>query len=432
MTTATNRVPPTSEWPPSPTFWAESFFSATSSATAPALFSRLVPANVLGTAEVVGGLRRLRRAHAEGEAASARIRVYVGEERRDEVVETVLTMPWPDSEDVLEWMQRVCKAERFSLVVNNLETTSAALMSSLGTLIQSAFSGWGIPIGGCEQVAFVGNYAGTAFGIHEGFEDAFLVHLGPGTKHFYCWSQERYRELTGGTEPLFGDYRWMLEHGECFDLTPGDVLFLPRRVFHVGVQDEFSMSVAVPLYTYPDTRLLARSILPRLLEAVAAGDDSVPSPMHNLAEGPEPVAQALAKTAETLMSSALAQLHDHVGAVVEQQWAELLSNGGWEIAEHDLTRADAARSAREALAAGGTRLAVVAPFRLSWTQADSDLDIVLRGSRLRVPASPVLVEVITALADGKPIEIPDAARDLPALQDLLQTGGVEILVDEPR
>ncbi|MFD9418038.1 JmjC domain-containing protein [Streptomyces goshikiensis] len=44
-----------------------------------------------------------------------------------------------------------------------------------------------------------------------------------------------------------------MEHGECFVLEPGDGLFLPRRVFHVGMQqDTLSVSVATALYTFPE------------------------------------------------------------------------------------------------------------------------------------------------------------------------------------
>ncbi len=160
------------------------------------------------------------------------------------------------------WMQDLAGADRFSLVINNLETVSPALAAGLGTFLKSLIDGWGLPLGGAEQVAFVGNYAGTAFGIHEGYEDAFLIRLGPNAKNFYCWPAEQYEKLTGGKQPTFGDYQALLEQAEHFLLEPGDALFLPRRVFHVGTQETFSVSVAMPLYTYPYARILASRIIP--------------------------------------------------------------------------------------------------------------------------------------------------------------------------
>ncbi|MGW4325972.1 JmjC domain-containing protein [Nocardia sp. NPDC004573] len=428
MTTAAD---PVITWPPSPEFWSTRFPAKTDGAAAPYLFKGIVPADRLGPDDVLDGLRRLRRAAAHGEPTSARTRVYVGEERRDEVIDTVLSAPWSD-EDFVAWMQNLTGAARFSLVINNLETTSPKLAAVLGELIGSAHAGWGVPIGGSEQVAFAGNYAGTAFGVHEGYEDAFLVHLGPGIKHFYTWSGELYRELTGGDTPTFGDYTALLERGERHDLEPGDVLFLPRRVFHVGVQDDFSISVAVPLYTYSDTRMLALSILPAVLEsAVVSVAEETPSPMHSVTAGPGPVAAALTSAAADMLTTVSEQLETKVGELISARWRTLLSNGGWEAAEHDLAREDAAREAAAALAADGTHLRVASPYTL---HADPDIDehlhigVTVRGLVLRVPESPAWGTALASLADGHTVRITDElGGDTLAL--LLETGGIQVLTD---
>ncbi|MBF6302754.1 hypothetical protein IU459_35255 [Nocardia amamiensis] len=429
MTTAAD---PVITWPPSPEFWSTRFPAKTDGAVAPYLFKGIVPADRLGPDDVFDGLRRLRRAAAHGEPTSARIRVYVGEERRDEVIDTVLSAPWSD-EEFVAWMQNLTGAERFSLVINNLETTSQKLATVLGELIGSAHAGWGVPIGGSEQVAFAGNYAGTAFGVHEGYEDAFLVHLGPGTKHFYTWSGELYKELTGGQAPTFGDYTALLARGERHDLEPGDVLFLPRRVFHVGVQDGFSISVAIPLYTYSDTRMLALSLLPEVLESAATIDaaDETPSPMHPLTAGPGPVAAALTSAATDMLTTVSEQLGPKIAELVAARWRTLRSNGGWEAAQHDLARADAAREAAAALAAGGTHLRVAPPYTL---HADPDIDehlhigVTVRGLVLRVPESPAWGTALASLADGHTVRITSELGG-DALALLLETGGIQVLTD---
>lgn len=63
-----------------------------------------------------------------------------------------------------------------------MQLAMVSLGAALSLLTGSELTDFGLPAGGSEQVAFMGNYSATAFGVHEGHEDAFLVHLGSGTK----------------------------------------------------------------------------------------------------------------------------------------------------------------------------------------------------------------------------------------------------------
>jgi hypothetical protein len=60
-----------------------------------------------------------------------------------------------------------------------------------------------------------------------------------------------------------GDYQALLEEVEYFLHEPAEALFLPRRVSHVGTQDTFSVSMALPLYTYPHAQILQSRIIRR-------------------------------------------------------------------------------------------------------------------------------------------------------------------------
>jgi len=231
------------------------------------------------------------------------------------------------NEDVETYIHRVTGERRFGFVVNNLERVSHALAEQLGLFLSSMFSVRGIPIGGVEQVSFAGNYSSTAFGIHEGFEHAFLCHFGPGTKHFYCWSQGTYLKLTGGSRaPTFGDFTDWLRFGELFIMEPGDILYLPARVYHVGCQSEYSLSVALPLYTYPLKRFVAKVIVPSLLEDVPFEEEGMSYPIP-LQRG-SPLHDGIAQEARGLFnhwsSSAIELFFD-------QYLLKLRSNGGWEI-----------------------------------------------------------------------------------------------------
>lgn len=412
-------------WPPGPSFWAEEFPSRTNDRTTPFLFKKIVPAAAASFAAALDGFAVIRKAHVDATPISAHARVYVGEDRRDDLLGTVLVAPqWPDG-GFVEWVQKLVGADRFSLVINNLETVSPFLAAGLGTFVGSLMKGWGVPMGGSEQVAFVGNYSGTAFGVHEGYEDAFLTHYGPGVKHFYTWSAEDYRKLTGDTMPLYGDYTWLLEHGEHWVLEPGDALFLPRRVFHVGRQDEFSVSIAVPVYTYPDAAILRQAVLPELIESLLPSEPDTdlgqPSPMADVDEGFAPAAHRLA----LLGIQALTTAADQVGAVVEhhlsQRWHTVLSNGGWEMVTDDFARDEAVAAFDPAQIVAGAQVAIPKPYRLLVHGSQA----FLRG--YVIPADPALLtsEIVAALNAG-PITLRADDNLLTAVRSLGTTGGLTV------
>ncbi len=416
-------------WQPPDQFWNSEFQAQTDGGRRPTVFKHLLPPDLVTVDDVLKTVLRLQQAHAASDVTAAKVRVYVGEDRRDDLVRNILTTAWGPKDDFLAWMQKVVGAKRFSLVINNLETLSEPLSASIGAFNASMFANWGLPVGGCEQVAFIGNYAGTAFGVHEGYEDAFQFHLGPGVKHFYCWSQDTYTRLTGSPEPIFGDYRWLLSHGECFDLETGDVLFLPRRVFHVGVQSHFSVAVTVPIYTYPYRRLLARAILPQLLEAVLQLSEETPSPLQQLAGG----WPALVRDISPSIDDLLAVLTQHLGTllppIIADRWQALVSNGGWEVLEHDLARNDAAHIIAEAeRLQPGASLALRPPYRLCWTSDESDgesAQIYLRGVSVPVTHLQALAPVLHRLNAGEAIIVPDAPAVVEGLRALYSTGGLQ-------
>jgi hypothetical protein len=412
-------------WPPGRSFWTDEFPAHTNDRTAPYLFKGIVPVTAANTDAVLDGFAAIRRAHAAGTEISAHARVYVGEDRRDDLLSTVLAAPgWPEG-GFVAWMQNLAGAERFSLVINNLETVSPSLAAGLGAFLASLFDGWGVPMGGAELVAFAGNYSGTAFGVHEGYEDAFLTHYGPGVKHFYTWSNEDYRKLTAGSDPLYGDYRWLLEHGEHFVLEPGDALFLPRRVFHVGRQDEFSVSVAVPLYTYPEAAVLRQAVIPGLIESLLAGGPDTelgtPSPMAALDAGTAPVAERMARLAAQTLAAAAQQADTAVTKHIRQRWHTVLSNGGWEMVAADLARSQAAAAFTPEHVTPGAQVAVTAPYRMLVTSEQA----FLRGFEVAIDPAVLTPELVAALNTG-PTTLPDDHQVLAAVRALGATGGLTV------
>ncbi len=412
-------------WPPSQAFWTDEFPAQTTIRTTPYLFKGIIPATAARPEDVLAGFAAIRRAHTTATEITAKARVYVGEDRRDDLLPAVLTDPAWDEGSFVPWMQDLARAERFSLVINNLETVSPALAAGFGIFLRTLIDGWGLPLGGAEQVAFAGNYAGTAFGIHEGYEDAFLIHLGPNPKNFYTWPADEYEKLTGGKEPIYGDYRWLLEHGEHFLLEPGDALFLPRRVFHVGTQDQFSISVAMPLYTYPDAAILREHIIPDVLNSLMADlgpDDALsePSPMATTTAGSAPVADRLASLGGTLLRTAADAVQETAESHARQRWHTVLSNGGWELSELDLSRQEAAAAFDPRLVTPGATVSLLAPYRLIVTEQA----VFLRGFEVDLDAAALSPDMVSALNNGNSVTLPPDEAVLSAVRALGATGGL--------
>ncbi|MFJ9034080.1 JmjC domain-containing protein [Streptomyces sp. NPDC102274] len=421
-------------WPPDDVFWTGTFPEHTAARTTPYLFKGIIPAIAATAEDVLAGFEIIRRAHAAGADIKAHARVYVGEERRDDLLPKALTATaWSgDADAFVPWMQELVGADRFSLVINNLETVSPTLAAGLGTFLKSLIDGWGLPLGGAEQVAFAGNYAGTAFGIHEGYEDAFLIHLGPNAKHFYCWPAEQYEKLTGGKEPTFGDYQALLEQAEHFLLEPGDALFLPRRVFHVGTQETFSVSVAMPLYTYPYAQILQSRIIPDVLAQLAGDgpDDPLnePSEMADSAAGPGAVAERLSAVGSNLLHVAADRVRGEAREHAEQRWATLRSNGGWELVEGDLARQEAADAFDPQQVTPGAEITLIAPYQVTTIHGDGVESVLLRGHQTGIALDVAALDrdTVSALNDGATIVLPDNQELLTAVRALGATGGLHL------
>ncbi|MGW8762894.1 hypothetical protein ACWGN5_10370 [Streptomyces sp. NPDC055815] len=415
----------TGAWPPPRAFWTDTLPEKTDGMRRPYLFKGVIPASAANADTVLDGFAAIRRAHAAGVEITSNARVYVGEEHRpDLVVKVLATDGWPEG-GFTAWMQEQVGAERFSLVLNTLESVSDPLAAGLGEFVGALIDGWGVPAGGAELVAFVGNYSGTAFGVHEGYENAFLTHYGPATKDFYCWPAEEYRKLTGGSDPLYGDYTWLLERGEHFALEPGDALFLPERVFHVGRQSEFSVSVAIPLYTFPDAAIARAWIAPDLLGALLVSEPDTdagrPSPMQPLTAGPDELARRLSTVTAAAFAAAAEQAPSAAEAHAHQRWYTVLSNGGWQQSENDLARDEAAAAFAAASLTSGTSVAVRAPYRLMVTGEQA----FLRGCETATDPAVLTPDLVERLNNG-PTTLPDDPKVIAVIRTLGATGGLTV------
>lgn len=360
-----------------------------------------------------------------------RVRVYIGEDRRDDLAEGVFDGSAIVGEGLPEYMKRLTGQDRFSLVINNLEQANGQLAADFGQFIRSFFIARGLPLGGVEQAAFCGNYTGTAFGIHEGFEHAFLCHLGPGVKNFYCWSRADYMRVTGTRKPTFSNsasFERLLECGELFVLKPGDVLYLPASVYHIGRQQDYSVSVALPLYTYPFSRFASRGVLPALADCTLPFDHEGMSPhLSFIDRNPlvDPISELLRTTFESWIGNELPRF-------LAFYWHRLRSNGGWELPRSIATNLFEESDLSAPLdIERGTLVRLRRPYVLSYQRGlDCEPDRMrafVAGRSVAVSSCETdLADMATRLNDGETLKVNSGG--LSALfRELSRTGGLEIV-----
>ncbi len=324
---------------PSPSWWLE-FDRRTAGGRDPLLIKGMLDPNEplvgVGPAEIDAVIRRMQAA-----TGPRRLRIYADGQRRDDLAARVLATPLPDDRPVFESIQALLGEPRLAFMINDLQDWSAALLARLGALLVDMSAVRGAPPFGAEQILFAGNYAGTPFGAHRGYEHAFLAHLGPATKGFHLWSPERFAALTGGLDDVF-DYEPLLGHAISMELEPGDLLYLPAQWFHLGTQQGYSCSVAVGLYDYPITRWARGRVAAALAEERG--------PMAYL--DPADDGRALAAELDAQLASLTASLREEL----QDGWLRRQSNAGF------VRKRVEAR--RVATPEPDARVRVRAPFRL--------------------------------------------------------------------
>ncbi|BBD70918.1 hypothetical protein NIES4072_73310 [Nostoc commune NIES-4072] len=411
------------EWTLFPEWWLGEFSEATRGGVEPYLFKNILPSGFPGPEEITNTFRLIQKMR---DVNKAHVRIYIGEERRDDLVNKVVESQFFIEESLPDYILRITGEKRFSLILNRLQDWSESLTASVGTFLQSMFIQRGVPLGGSEMVVFAGNYAGTAFGVHRGFEHAFLIHLGPGKKEFHCWSEQLYKKLTGSLEPTFGNYEYLLSHSEKFILEPGDILYLPALVFHVGRQEDFSISIACPLYTYPIKRLI-KQIFFNLIEQIPF-DETGSSPHQNFTFSTNPLQEFANSVVENILNE---WTQTQIPIILDDYWFRLISNGGFDLSEISIDEAgqEIGIVSPMSLEANST-IRLKKPYKICWSSRNCDnvnFQVFLRGHSVSVPYSEEMIRLFKHLNDGDEKTLNDFEGIIEHVKKISQTKGFEIV-----
>jgi len=168
----------------------------------------------------------------------------------------------PDGrESILQWLQRTFGDVKFALLINNCELMNDTIPTAVVRYLSPLLEKTGLPCNGLQIDAIIGNYGYTPFGIHrDNIGDAiFHFHLGPAPKHMYTWETGYYLNTLHGRQNE-QDIESFIPFANKFEITEGDVYYMPWTEYHVGYTPEISMSVTVTIQSGIKTNLVSNML----------------------------------------------------------------------------------------------------------------------------------------------------------------------------
>ena len=173
-----------------------------------------------------------------------------------------------DPEGYEQRLMRGLGVGSFSLFVSGMEAFSSALYDNARAFLTELFKYTGVPAHLAELELFLGRYHSTPGGIHN--EHCHNLHwVIAGEKTIYTWHELTYpflaqaacsvQEATSKTEEIYlynarvEDFKGLSVplHGRS-----GDILYWPRRFWHVGESPSLSLSISIRLYMEPRPDLI--------------------------------------------------------------------------------------------------------------------------------------------------------------------------------
>lgn len=307
------------------------------------------------------------------------LRVYVSRGQRFDLEAKLVSAKRDSSASFEQWIARVIGHKRFCVTLNGLTKWNDSFHSLLHQrLVRPLLKVAGTPVGGLDFYAFIGNYGFTPFGIHDDGELSFLLHLGEETKDAYLWPQEVFLKRAGKPTSNF-DFAGLKRWAVRYSLRPGDLLFIPKGVYHVLNSTGFSVTLGFTVF--PATREV------QILESLKLLYDAAGTPQVFFA-GDVNWEKSVRKIKLQVDADALTNAHWRYRMILK-------SNGyvttpplelGVDFKDLNLTTA---------------RFQVPAKFKIYYSETAGRLEIFVRGRALRMRSHNNLLKLIRFLNTGK-------------------------------
>ena len=315
------------------------------------------------------------------------LKTYVNKKLRNDMTGPMLANRPSSFHSIESWSKYIFGEEKFGMVLNSLEEYSNEFSEKAAMLVRPLLEHAGLPLGGLAFLFFMGNYGFTPFGVHKEApgEEGILFHLGPGKKQFYTWDDPIYNAMAHN-KTVFHDFDSMLDHAMCYELEPGDAMFIPHQVYHIANTTEFSLSFVMD-YINPGSELFLNQL------ALDAGNVEVAHENNYLS--PVKMDTRTAGWEQILDPSSLQK---KVDIAFRRKILELKSNGGI------LRKSKIISSTRIPNGSFLIKSKSAFPIYLD-EQSNNNILVFARGHRISSKTHPKLPQLIGQLNNGETIDI---------------------------
>jgi hypothetical protein len=334
------------------------------------------------------------------------LKTYINKELRNDMTEKMLSQSPTDDDTLESWSQKIFEEEKFGMIFNFLEEYSNTFSEKAATIVHPLLKLAGLPLQGLSFLFFMGNYGFTPFGIHKENigEEGILFHLGPGKKLFYMWDDPKYNAITHNTQ-VFHNIEEMLPKAQCYELEPGDAIYIPHQVYHVANTEEFSVSFVMD-YINPPMDTFENE----LIELTAAEQ------LNTQRTYQVPLQMDSSRSSwNALLNSE--SIHKKVEIALQRKILALQSNGG--IARKSKI-IDQFQFPNQSFSIQGK---TIFPLLVDEQSDDDDVVIFARGHRIHKKKHPKLLELIKKMNDQELVSINEIKELLEPDWDMIEIYG---------
>ncbi|MCG7498030.1 hypothetical protein MHO82_14260 [Vibrio sp. Of7-15] len=237
----------------------------------PKLISHAFTADSFNEEVIFSLLARIKQAGKQSVASL--FRVYIeGKANQDEET-AFMYSERHDGENLAEYYERISKGKKFGVVINGAEQWSDDFSRFAVRSFSPIVEKMGYDCASLEVTLFIGNYGYTPFGIHvdDPYTQVVHFHMGPSAKSMTLFEPEHFHQLNGPSQNCYNPDD-IIEHGETFEIKPGDIFLLPAHYYHVGNTKEFSIGVAVSISKNPKNLVTQNLLRDAIYDKRFAGD----------------------------------------------------------------------------------------------------------------------------------------------------------------